>query len=104
MNRVVFPVKPLADDVVRVFDFTSLLTEGEELAAATVDVSVYAGTDATPSALLNGSAVIDGPRVEQAFTGGTLGTVYTVTCLAGSCDGQLQSLAAYLAVVEQAEE
>ena len=104
MNRVVFQAKPLTEDVIRVFDFTSLLAEGETLAAAVVDVDTFSGVDSSPDAILSGNATVDGPRVSQEFTGGTLGATYTVTCIAGTCNDQQHSLGAYLAVVRGATE
>jgi len=101
-NRVIFAAKPLTEDVERTFDFTSILEEGEELAAATVEVSVFSGTDASPSAILAGDPVVDSPRVTQAFQAGVLGTTYTVLCFAGTCNDQLHSLAAYLSVLKGA--
>jgi hypothetical protein len=104
VNRIVFLPKPVQDDVIRTFDFTSLLDEGESLAAAQVKVQVFSGSDANPSGLLSGQPTIDGPRVEQKFTAGQLGTVYTATCLAGTCNGQVFSLAAYLSLQEAADD
>ena len=104
MNRVVFAGKPTSEDVVRTFDFTSLLAEGESLAAASLEVSVFSGTDSSPEDILSGVATVSSPRVEQEFTGGVLGTVYSVLCVAGTCNDQVYSLAAYLAVVEGADE
>jgi hypothetical protein len=104
-NRVTFAAKPLSETVERIFDFTSLLEEGDTLAAATVDVEVFSGTDADPEAMIEGLDVeLDGFRVQQRYAGGVLGAVYTTTCVVGTCDGQVISLAAYLAVVEDAEE
>lgn len=104
MNRVVFIPKPVTEDVVRTFDFTSLLEEGESIASAQVEVDVFSGTDAAPENLLDGDPEFDAVRVEQKFTGGTLGVVYTATCLIGTCNGQVFSLAAYLSLQEAADD
>jgi hypothetical protein len=90
--------------VERIFDFTSLLQEGETLASAVVSASVFSGTDTTPENLLDGDPEVDGVRVEQKITGGELGTVYTLLCQAGTCNGQVHSLAAYLALQEAADD
>lgn len=104
-NRVVFAGKPSNQDVVRTFDFTSLLTEGEELASAVVEVDVFSGTDADPEAMIeNDLPEIDGLRVNQKFSDGTFGVVYTATCFIGTCNGQVLSLAAYLAVTREADD
>lgn len=103
-NRVVFAPKPLTEKVERVFDFTSLLGEGEELAAAAVEVDVFSGTDAAPEDMLDGDPIVESPRVTQVFQDGIEGTVYTVRCIAGTCNGQAYSLAAYLDVRRMARE
>ena len=104
MNRVVFEPKPLSEDVERIFDFTSLLAEGETIAAASVENKLWSGTDSAPENMLDGGVELDGPRVKQKFTGGTLGAVYSPLCAIGTCNGQVLSLAAYLAVVQGARE
>lgn len=104
MNRVVFSPKQLSQTVDREFDFSSLLAEGETLSYATIDVETHAGTDSNPEAILSGGVELDSPRVRQALAGGTLGAVYTLTCVIGTCNGQVLSLAAYLAVVKDADE
>ena len=101
-NRVVFTPKPPAQDAERCFDFTSLLDEGEELAAASVEVETFSGTSGL--SVDNLEIRLDGPRVFAPFSGGEEGSVYTVTCFAGTCNGQNFSLAAYLAVQKAAVE
>lgn len=103
-NRVVFAAKPLTERVERIFDFTSILEEGEELGSAVVTASVFSGTDADAADIVVGTPTIDGPRVIQDFQDGVEGVVYTVLCQAGTCNGQLHSLAAYLAIVKGADE
>jgi hypothetical protein len=102
MTRVVFEPKPVDETVERIFDFTSRLSEGESLASAVVTVSVFSGVDADPAAILSGSPRFDGLRVIQDFIAGEEGTTYTVKCQAGTCNGQVASLAAYLAIAESA--
>lgn len=104
-NRVTFQPKPAAQDVVRTFDFTSWLEEGETLAGASVEISVYSGAETFPTLQVDLEDLnVDGAIVEAPFSGGELGTVYTVTCFAGTCNGQLFSLAAYLAVSNEARQ
>lgn len=98
-NRVVLEVKPLTEDVERIFDFTSLLQEGETISSAAFEVDVFSGSDADPEAILSGSPRVESPRVFQKFTDGELGTTYTVTCMAGTCNSQVLSLAGYLSVL-----
>lgn len=100
MNRVSLQPKPAEVLDERVFDFISNLAEGETLASAALSVSVFSGVDPAPEDILSGSPVVEGTRVTQKFTGGVLGTTYRVLCMAGTCNDQQISLAAYLAIVE----
>lgn len=104
MNRVVFPQKQLTAEEEYCFDFISLLQEGETLSAAVVDVDVFSGADADPDAILTDEPRLDGTRVWQEIGGGTLGVVYTVLCLATTCNGQIISLAAFLSIVKDATQ
>ncbi len=68
--REVYPVE---------FDFSRLLTS---ITAASVSVSLLAGTDAAPSSILSGSAQISGSKVFQTLTGGVDGAKYGLLCQA----------------------
>jgi hypothetical protein len=59
-------------------DFVRLLAAGETISTAAVTASVLQGTDATPSALLDGAAVIDGETIWQEVDGGVVGVYYTL--------------------------
>ena len=88
--------KTAAELVKRRFDFA---TETTPLTSPTVTVTVYAGTDASPSALLSGSASVDGSDVVQNFTGGTEGVIYKLVVTATDSAAVVRSRTAYLAVV-----
>jgi hypothetical protein len=65
------------------FDFTSYLVQGETVTSAVCNVDVWAGTDASPSAILDGSAtIVGGTTALQRVTGGIDGVDYRVRCLA----------------------
>lgn len=99
-NRVTFAPKPPVQVAERCFDFTSLLDEGDSIAGAAVQVSVWSGEEGLE--VDNETIRLDGPRVYAEFSGGEDGSVYTVVCFGSTCDGQTQSLAAYLSVTKSA--
>ncbi len=78
--RTIFDAKISSQDCEVVFDFTGQLFPEESLAWATVAAAVYSGTDANPSSLISGSAVIDGGKVTQKLVGGVQGTTYALGC------------------------
>ncbi len=98
MTSVAFPVKYVGETISEVFDFLSQLAVGEGLTSATVAASVYSGVDASPAAILFGSANISGSKVSQFVTAGTLGVTYLLLCTASTDTGQYLQLAAYLVI------
>lgn len=81
------------------FDFTAEVDAGESIFSAVVSVSLLAGTDATPSALLTGSPVIAAGTVLQPFHAGVDGVTYTLRCVATlTPTGRVLVLAANLPV------
>jgi hypothetical protein len=55
---------------------------GATITAPTVTPATWAGTDPTPSALLSGSAQVQGQDVLQAVTAGTANVDYHLECTA----------------------
>tara|TARA_R110000868_G_scaffold154071_2_gene380110 strand:- start:5356 stop:5661 length:306 start_codon:yes stop_codon:yes gene_type:complete len=98
MNRVAFPAKLIGETVAEVFDFASLLSVGETISSATCVATVYSGVDASPSAILSGSATISGTKVTQKVTAGTLGVTYVIVCAATTSTSEIRALHAYLTV------
>jgi hypothetical protein len=101
--RQVFPPKFAGDTRTLSFDFTSLLASGESVASAVCFVSVYSGTDASPSSMLNGAAVVSSPLVNQSFQGGVLGTIYEVKCTAtttGVSPAEILNISGFLAILQ----
>lgn len=76
-----FDTKDPGENTVLTFDFTKALSPGESLTGAiTVAVSMFLGADATPAALLNGTAAFDGTQsmVLVPVQGGVEGADYTI--------------------------
>lgn len=71
-----------ADEVLQVtFPYASEIGAAS-ITAQVVTVSVVSGTDASPAALLSGSAQVSGSEVRQLVTGGVAGVRYKLHCLA----------------------
>jgi hypothetical protein len=84
------------------FDFASWLAAGETLTSATVTAAVYAGVDASPSALISGSDSISGAVVTQLIIGGTAGVIYQIDCKAVTSASQTLVLTSRLAILTEA--
>jgi hypothetical protein len=98
MSRIVLAPKPLGETRRETFDFSSRLASGETLTGASGSASVYSGTDASPSALLQGSASVSGALAYVTLTGGVVGVLYEILCTATTSAGQVLTLSAYLAL------
>ncbi len=99
MSRIVLEAKPSGETRNEIFDFTSRLALAETLSTAAVTATVYAGTDASPSAIVSGSASIAGTQVTQKLTAGTEGVTYLLACSVTTSAGQTLKLYAFLTVV-----
>ena len=76
-----FSPKTPTEKVILAFSFSGLgvLLPGETISAKAVSASVFSGTDATPSAILNGSPFVDPldpARILQGVQNGVDGVVY----------------------------
>ena len=98
MSRVTLEARQSGETRTETFEFVSRLALAETISTANVSAAVYAGTDASPSALLSGSASISGTKVTQKTTAGTVGVVYLLTCSITTSAGQALKLSAYLQV------
>lgn len=101
MSRVIFEAKLDGETVTEIFDFTSRLAAGETISTAIVSAITFSGTDATPSAIVTGSATISGQKVTQRITAGTEGVTYLLVCTITTSASQTLELSGYLAVVEE---
>jgi hypothetical protein len=97
-GRVVLDSKKVEETSVVTFDFTSRLNVGATISTQVVTSEVYSGVDASPSAMISGSASASGTVVTQLITGGVLGVLYLLECVITTSDGQTLSLNGFLAV------
>jgi hypothetical protein len=79
-------------------DFTNLLVSGETIATATVVVSTYTGTDASPTDMYYASADIASAVVTRALQGGLNGVTYRVLFTVVTSVGRIYAAAGYLPV------
>ena len=91
-----FSNKDPSEIVTLTFDFTNILAA--PLTPAIVP-TVVNGSDATPSAILSGVAVVIGSTVTQKITGGLSGVSYKVVCTVNGADGSKYVLADILPVI-----
>jgi len=99
VNRVELDPKLVSETRTYTFDFGNYLLSGVTLSGPVCTAAVYSGTDATPSAIISGSASASGQVVSQKLTAGTVGVIYEVTCTVATSDSQTLVLVGYLAVV-----
>lgn len=99
MSRIILEGKILGETANITFNFLSRLGASETISTAVVTASVYSGTDASPSAIVSGSASISGAVVTQKITAGVEGTIYKLTCTITTSLSQTLVLPAYLAIV-----
>jgi hypothetical protein len=79
VNQLIFDAKAVGETNPYVVNFSDRLTGGESLNGASVTVTVFSGTDASPSSMLSGSATYDAyGNVTQNLTGGVAGVVYNI--------------------------
>ena len=96
---IAFPPKHASAIKKLVFDFISDLAVGETISTQTVTASVWSGTDASPSAIINGAATAAGTKVTQTITGGVVGVFYKLTCTITTSAGQTLIMIGYLAII-----
>ena len=98
-SRVTFPPKLQGSTQNVTFDFISLLAVGETISTKTVTNTVYSGVDASPSAMISGSASSSGTIVTQAITAGVVGVIYYLTCTITTSASQTLVLTGFLTVI-----
>lgn len=99
MSRIIFPGKASSETFIATFNFVSRLSAAETISTASVAATVYSGTDATPSAIVSGSATISGKTVTQSITAGTEGVTYKLVCTITTSLSQTLQLSAFLTIV-----
>jgi len=70
-------------------DFVRLLAAGETIATAAVTATVLRETDATPAALLDGAAAIEGTTIWQTVHDGVAGVYYVLEFTATTSLGHI---------------
>lgn len=79
MNQLIFPAKAIGETQPYVVNFSDRLQFGESINGAAVAVSVFSGTDPSPSSMISGTASYDANgNVTQVLTGGLVGVIYNI--------------------------
>lgn len=81
------------------FEFLDQMAFGETLSLPFVTVSLFSGVDYSPSAILSGTASVDGSAVEQKITDGMAGVVYVLTATATGSSGAVFNETLRLAIL-----
>lgn len=96
--RTLWPSKDPAERLVASFDYRDALDAGETIANALVTATLLAGSDADPSAVLDGLPTITDGLVLQPIHGGLDRASYTLRCQATLSSARVLVLAATLPV------
>ena len=99
MSRIITDPKLAGETKNLVFDFLSQLAVGETISTKSVVATVFSGTDATPSAVVNGAASSSGSQVTQSVTAGTVGVIYKLLCTITTSLSKTLQLSTFMAVV-----
>ena len=99
LTRAALPPKPASSTESYVLDFTDAIPAGDSISTKVVTASVYSGTDASPSAIISGSASSSGTQVTQKLTGGTVGVIYQLTWTVVTAAGLTLKKLGFLAIV-----
>ena len=94
-----FDSKYQEETIILTFDYSKLLAAGETIDSAEWTVSVIAGVDANPSAMLSGAIAINGSNVSHKILGGIEGVSYQMRAKATTSLVQILILVADIDVV-----
>lgn len=79
MNQLIFTSKSVGETQPYVVNFSDRLQFGETINGAAVSISVFSGTDPSPSSMLSGTTSYDASgNVTQVLTGGVVGVIYNI--------------------------
>lgn len=98
--RGIFDAKSAASTLTIAFNFAASCATNETITSASTTATVYSGTDATPSAIIDGAAALNGKEITQSITAGVVGVTYLLTCTANTSLGQVLIQTGYLVVNE----
>lgn len=101
MTKAIFDAKRAGETRLLTFDFGSMLAASETLSTYSTAATVYTGTDASPSAVISGSASVSGSVVSQKVTGGTAGNIYNLICTVTTSASQTLKVAGLLAILPE---
>lgn len=94
-----WPAKDPAESLFCAFDYAAALDDGESISGAVVSVSLLAGADPDPAAMLFDLPTIAAGVVLQPFRAGVHGASYKLRCVANiGPSGRVLVLAATLPV------
>lgn len=90
---IVLPGKYINERIVVTCDFARRISQqrqfaGVTLSAPTFVATVLTGVDASPSAIISGSASIDGYKAKQLVINGVDGVTYKLVCTVTTSDGE----------------
>jgi len=102
MAVLLFPSKVPGSTITLTFPFAGQMIFGELAIGLSVNVDVFTGTDASPTALLLGTPAFDASntKVLQQIQGGLPGVTYTVIGAMTTDAGNIYTVTGRLAVVE----
>lgn len=99
-NRAVQPAKLPGTTKNYTWDFLSDMAPNETISTQVVTMSVYSGTDASPSSMISGIATVTNTSVvNQKLTAGVLGVIYEALCKVTTSLGQTLEQSSFIAVV-----
>lgn len=101
MAKTIFDGKRAGEIRTLTFDFGAQLAAAEAISTQSVAATVWTGTDASPSAVISGSASLSGSVVSQKVTGGTAGNIYNLICTVTTSAGQTLKIAGLLAILPE---
>lgn len=101
MAKTVFDSKRAGEVWTLQFDFGTQLASGESISTQAVAATVWTGVDASPSAVISGSATASGSVVSQKATGGTAGNIYNLICTVTTSAGQTLKIVGLLAILPE---
>ncbi len=100
VSRVILEPKAPSETKIYYFDFTSQLAASETISTKSTAATVYSGTDASPSSIVNGAAGSSGQVVSQSITAGTEGVIYLLTVTITTSASQTLQMTGLLGVVK----
>lgn len=100
-TRVIFDPKRASEGKNFPFDFISLLASGETISSQVVTATVWSGVDATPNAIVSGSATVSGTIVTQKIVNGVSGVIYLLKCAITTSASQTLALEGLLAILPE---